>query len=47
MVSVGPVTRHPNLWPPFTQIGSAAPQQRIQAGQGALLFPEENGVPPD
>lgn len=45
MVSAGPLTRHPNLWPPFTQIRSAAPQQRIRAGRGALLYPENSDAP--
>ena len=45
MVSAGPLTSHPNLWPPFTQIRSAAPQQRIRAGRGALLYPENSDAP--
>ena len=35
---------HPNLWPPFTQIGSSPPPQRIRSGEGALLHRE--GAPP-
>ena len=27
--------RHPNLWPPFTQIASAPPPQRVISGEGA------------
>ena len=45
MVSVGPVTRHPNLWPPFTQIQAATPQRRIRTGKGALLFPDDGEAP--
>ena len=33
--------RHPNLWPPFTQMASAAAAQRVTAGDGALLLREE------
>ena len=33
--------RHPNLWPPFTQMASAAAAQRVTAGEGALLLREE------
>ena len=36
--------RHPNLWPPFTQMASAAAAQRVTAGGGALLLREE-GAP--
>ncbi len=35
---------HPHIWPPFTQIKSATPPQRITRGQGALL--EIDGAPP-
>ena len=35
---------HPNLWPPFTQIRSSPPQQRVLSGAGALLHRE--GAPP-
>ncbi|MFL2496959.1 MAG: aminotransferase class III-fold pyridoxal phosphate-dependent enzyme, partial [Parasynechococcus sp.] len=34
-------SRHPNLWPPFTQIASAALPQRVIAGEGALLLREQ------
>ena len=37
-------SRHPNLWPPFTQQATAAPAQRIVSGEGALLF--RDGAPP-
>ena len=37
-------SRHPNLWPPFTQLATAAPAQRIVSGEGALLF--RDGEPP-
>ena len=37
-------SRHPNLWPPFTQLATAAPAQRIVSGEGALLF--RDGAPP-
>ena len=37
-------SRHPNLWPPFTQIESAALPQRVIAGDGALLL-REQGIP--
>ena len=30
--------RHPNLWPPFTQMASAANSQRVVSGDGALLI---------
>ena len=30
-------SRHPNLWPPFTQIASAPLPQRVISGEGALL----------
>ena len=33
--------RHPNLWPPFTQIASAPPPQRVISGEGALLHREQ------
>ena len=36
--------RHPNLWPPFTQVQSAPPQQRVEAAEGALLHLQ--GSPP-
>ena len=45
MVSVGPKTHHPNLWPPFTQIQAATPQRRIRTGKGALLFPDDGEAP--
>lgn len=35
---------HPHLWPPFTQIASAIPPQRVIAGEGALLMLD--GAPP-
>ena len=35
---------HPHLWPPFTQIASATPPQRVIAGEGALLMLD--GAPP-
>ena len=31
-------TWHPNLWPPFTQIATSIPPQRVWAGNGALLL---------
>ena len=34
-------SRHPNLWPPFTQIESAPLPQRVIAGDGALLLREQ------
>ena len=37
-------SRHPNLWPPFTQIASAPLPQRVVAGEGALLL-REQGIP--
>ena len=37
-------SRHPNLWPPSTQLATAAPAQRIVSGEGALLF--RDGAPP-
>ena len=37
-------SRHPNLWPPFTQIASAPLPQRVVAGEGALLL-REKGIP--
>ena len=33
--------RHPNLWPPFTQMASAANTQRVVSGDGALLIREQ------
>ena len=33
--------RHPNLWPPFTQMASAANSQRVVSGDGALLIREQ------
>ena len=35
---------HPHLWPPFTQIASASPPQRVIAADGALLMLD--GAPP-
>ncbi|MFL0773239.1 MAG: adenosylmethionine--8-amino-7-oxononanoate transaminase [Prochlorococcus sp.] len=35
---------HPNLWPPFTQIGTASPPQRVVGGCGAMLL--RDGAPP-
>ena len=35
---------HPHLWPPFTQIASATPPQRVIAADGALLILD--GAPP-
>ncbi len=32
---------HPHLWPPFTQIKTASPPQRVVKGNGALLFLED------
>ncbi|BEV36641.1 adenosylmethionine--8-amino-7-oxononanoate transaminase [Synechococcus sp. M16CYN] len=37
------IQRHPNLWPPFTQIATTASPQRVTAGEGALLFREQGG----
>ena len=34
-------SRHPNLWPPFTQIASAPPTQRVLSGEGVLLHREQ------
>ena len=34
-------TRHPNLWPPFTQMARAALPQRVTHGEGALLFRDQ------
>ena len=33
--------RHPNLWPPFTQMASAANSQRVVSGDGDLLIREQ------
>ena len=33
--------RHPNLWPPFTQMASASSFQRVVSGDGALLIREQ------
>ena len=41
MASTEAGSRHPNIWPPFTQLASAAPPQRIVSGEGALLFLEQ------
>ena len=30
--------RHPNIWPPFTQINNSKPQIEVTHGQDALLF---------
>ncbi len=35
---------HKNIWPPFTQLSSSKPPQRITKADGALLF-TENGEP--
>ena len=43
MASEGRNKRHPNLWPPFTQVHSAPPQQRVIAGEGALLIRDDAG----
>ena len=32
---------HPNLWPPFTQIGTNPPPQRAVGGSGALLMRDQ------
>ena len=34
-------SRHPNLWPPFTQVASAPSPQRVISGEGALLHREQ------
>ncbi|MGE4581750.1 MAG: adenosylmethionine--8-amino-7-oxononanoate transaminase [Synechococcus sp.] len=34
-------SRHPNLWPPFTQLASAPLPQRVISGEGALLHREQ------
>ena len=31
---------NPNIWPPFTQIASSSPPNKIKAAKGALLLPE-------
>ena len=41
MASTEAGSRHPNIWPPFTQLASAAPPQRIVSGEGSLLFREQ------
>ena len=41
MASTEAGSRHPNLWPPFTQLASAALPQRIVSGEGSLLFREQ------
>ena len=43
MASEGRNKRHTNLWPPFTQVHSAPPQQRVIAGEGALLIRDDAG----
>ena len=40
MTSAGPHTRHPNLWPPFTQIARSEPPRRVASADGALLHLE-------
>ena len=37
-------SRHPNLWPPFTQVASAPLPQRVVSGEGALLH-RDKGIP--
>ena len=40
MTSASPHTRHPNLWPPFTQLARSQPPRRVASAEGALLHPE-------
>ena len=40
MTSAGPHTRHPNLWPPFTQLARSEPPRRVASADGALLHLE-------
>ncbi len=35
---------HPNIWPPFTQITSSSPPERVISAKGALLF--RDNAPP-
>ena len=44
MTSASPHTRHPNLWPPFTQLARSQPPRRVASAEGALLHPE-SGTP--
>lgn len=44
MASFEARSRHPNLWPPFTQLATAALPQRIVSGKGSLLY-REHGEP--
>lgn len=44
MASFEARSRHPNLWPPFTQLATAALPQRIVSGKGSLLY-REHGAP--
>ena len=44
MTSASPHTRHPNLWPPFTQLARSEPSRRVASADGALLH-LESGVP--
>ncbi|MGB1776107.1 MAG: adenosylmethionine--8-amino-7-oxononanoate transaminase [Synechococcus sp.] len=41
MASFEAGSRHPNLWPPFTSVATAAPSQRVISGEGSLLFREQ------
>jgi len=43
MTSSGPHTRHPNLWPPFTQLARSEPPRRVASADGALLHLESGG----
>jgi len=36
-----PTEWHPNLWPPFTQITSSKPPERVLKGNGALLIKDD------
>ena len=44
MTSAGPHTRHPNLWPPFTQLARSEPPRLVSRADGALLH-LESGEP--
>ena len=44
MTSASPQTRHPNLWPPFTQLARSEPSRRVASADGALLH-LESGTP--
>ena len=44
MTSASPHTRHPNLWPPFTQLARSEPSRRVASADGALLH-LESGAP--